>query len=159
MKLAVYCDASFDRHYKIAALAYFVLTDVETPKLPDDEIKSTLIQSTSSAVSEVQALLWAIQQCRLRYPKIDRFCFYTDHRSLTNLAMRRSGIEKKQTLANSLYSKYRELAVLLDQIHYEFIWTRGHRPTNTRNLNESIFHLVDKAARKYLRSSRKNIQA
>jgi len=90
-------------------------------------------------------------------PTRQQLIIYTDSQNIIGLPARRKRLEQNnfRTAKNKLlrnYELYQAFYQLLDALNFELIKIKGHRPTKEKDRMARIFSLVDKAARKALRT-------
>lgn len=116
--------------------------------------------ATSSTRLEIQTALWALEQYQ------GEFCgtvpgtlrIYTDSQCLTGLQARRAGLESRQfrsrrtgqLLANA--ALYRDWYAATDLLGFELIKVAGHSRAGSHDTVQRIFSLVDREARRSLRT-------
>ena len=99
-------------------------------------------------------MLWALGELPANVEKI---IVYTDSQNIIGLMDRRALLEQndyhssKNKLLNN-HDLYREFFKITDNIHCEFVKVKGHKPTREKDNIDQLFTLVDKAARKALKS-------
>jgi len=150
-------DASVDTLKKVGYGAMLLLLPADLVRLPD-ELKRLVqlkrFEQTSSTKLELQTLLWALG----RVQKTEcRLTIYTDSQNIIGLPARRERLENQdfcsssgKTLNNA--DLYREFYRLTDQLNCTFVKIRGHQPIRSKKHIDLLFTLVDRAARKALRT-------
>jgi len=155
-KLMLFIDGSVINHLKIGYGAYLAMSDFG---LSLDLLKKTIkvkrFEHTSSTKSELQTLLWALNEIK---PKKINLVVYTDAQSIVNLLNRREKLEKNDYITKkgkflSNFELYKEFYKLIDQFNCDFVKVSGHKSTNKKNNVDRIFTLVDKASRKATRTN------
>lgn len=149
--IKLFCDGSVNPQKKIGFAAYFILDENITLKNIKINIKK--FEDTSSTKLELEALLWALEEEKL---KNEKFIVYTDCQNILSLETRRNKLESSNYLSSSgkkikneeLYKKF---FILFDSLEIEFKKIKGHKKSSLRDDEDKLFNLVDKASRKALR--------
>lgn len=115
-------------------------------------IRVKRFDATSSVRLELEALLWALGE--IRPTDVD---LYTDSQNIKSLLKRRPKIKENSYCSKSgkilgLSQLYKDFFWWADRINLKVIKVSGHRPSNMKNKTDTIFSMVDKAARAALRN-------
>jgi len=108
---------------------------------------------------ELQTLLWALGQ----FPEPPcRVIICTDSQNIVGLPSRRQRLEGlgfKSSTGKLLKNAdlYRQLFQLTDHFRCTFVKMSGHQPALAKGRIDHLFSLVDRAARKSLRNSLKEL--
>lgn len=145
--MKLFCDGSVNPQLKIGFGAYFILDE------NNQNIKTKMFENTSSTKLELEVLLWAFEDLKVKNEKIE---VYTDCQNILSLLNRREKLEKndyktstnKEVKNRFLYEKF---YLLLDSFEIEFIKVKGHKKSSLKDEIDKAFNLVDKASRKALR--------
>lgn len=153
--LRLFVDGSVDVKQKVGYGAH-LFTGIEEEQ--PDNLKSKIVikrfEDTSSTKLEIENLLYALQTLDDGVNKIEVF---TDSQNIISLLDRRERLErngyssgKHEQIANAYL--YKQFYKLLDALNCTFVKIKGHKPSIEKNYIDRVFSLVDKAARKALRS-------
>lgn len=152
-------DSSVNPQSKIAFASYLIKYDESIDlKSLKNSIKSKMFTNTSSTKAELQAFLWALDEI-LKNRNLEQdlqIKVYTDCQNIISLNERKDKLEK-----SNFYSKtgkllinailYKEFFKKTKDLKIEFIKVKGHKKSSSKDDIDSIFSLVDKASRTYLR--------
>lgn len=134
--------------------AYLLTSKLELPlSLLEKNIKIKKFENTSSAKLELETLLWALDEARLKNFNIT---IYTDCQNIIGLSARRDGFEKKNYVTGkgkliNNHELYKAFFKRLDILDCAFMKVKGHKKTSIKNQIDEIFTLVDRVTRKTLR--------
>jgi len=152
--IKLFTDSSVNPQSKIGFASYLC---IQEEGLSVDEfnkkIKTKKFENTSSTKLELQSLLWALGNIENNDISI---IIYTDCQNIIGLNDRREKFEKnnyhtaKGTLINN-HLLYKEFYILIDRLNCEFVKVKGHKKNSLKDDIDTIFTLVDKAARNKLR--------
>lgn len=149
----LFTDGSADTINKVGVGAYFLLSSlIDSPK--KEVVKTKKFKNTSSTKLEIETLIWALTENHLENKKV---VVYTDSQNIVGLLGRRIRLEKNNFISkNGKGLKNKELYIrfyeLFDSMDLEILKIKGHKSFKEKNELDKIFSLVDKAARKGLRS-------
>ena len=154
-KLRLFTDGSIHTQSNIGYGAFLL---VENESLPIETLKTKVttkrFENTTSTKLELQILLWALNEIP---PTSQQLIIYTDSQNIIGLPARRNRLEqndfhtsKNQLLRN--HKLYQAFYQLLDKLNFELVKIKGHLPTKEKDRMAQLFSLVDKAARKALRT-------
>jgi ribonuclease HI len=120
-----------------------------------EQIKVKRFDQTSSTKLELQTLLWVL---RVIPKSTSNLTIYTDSQNIIGLPARRERLEHQDFCSSSGKTLnhadlYREFYHLTDQLNCIFVKVRGHQPTQTKDIIDRLFTLVDRAARSALRAN------
>lgn len=158
-ELYLFTDGSVNTKTKTGIGAYlFVGQPIQAIEEYKTQIKLETFENTSSTKLELQILLHALGE---RPCFNNKLFIYTDSQNITKLLDRRKRLEENdyysgngKRLAN--HELYRQFYQLIDQLSCEVIKVKGHQPAKNKDEISKLFTLVDKAARKALRSKTTN---
>ena len=152
-KLLLFCDGSVNVQNNVGYGAYLALDedDLIKQKYPDIQLKR--FENTSSTKLELQTLLWAFNDIKLKNRQV---VVFTDSQNIVGLKSRRKRIEKndfksKKGILLKNHELYRQFYLLMDLLDVEIIKIKGHQSSRFKNDMERIFGLVDKTSRKMLK--------
>jgi len=135
--------------------AFLLVAESETDHIDlQGKIEIKQFENTSSTKLELQTLIWALGELKNRP---DKLVVYTDSQNIIGLPGRRKSLEEsdyhsaKGKLLNH-HELYRDFFRLTDQINCEFVKVQGHKAGRTKDEQDQIFTLVDRAARKASRT-------
>ncbi len=158
-EIKLFIDGSCNPQKKIGYGAYILLDD-ENINIEDLKQKVVLqkFENTSSTKLEIETFIWAIKNIDTKDTSIK---VYTDCQNIINLPNRK---EKLQSLnyhssSGKLLNNselYKEFFDLLDKYTCEFVKVKGHKKNSLKDEIDTIFNIVDKAARNILRSEVKD---
>ena len=119
-----------------------------------EKIKIKKFNNTTSTKLELQTLLWALSELENIFQKV---VIYTDSQNIMGLARRRSSLEKNEYHSEkgkilSNHELYREFFKRTDQMNCAFVKVDGHQTNKNKNEYDQLFTIVDRAARKAVRS-------
>jgi len=119
----------------------------------EKKIQIKKFDNTSSTKLELETLLWALDEVRLKNCKI---IVYTDCQNIIGLKERREGFENKNYMTSKgsvikNHELYKAFFKRLDILDCEFIKVKGHKKSSEKNKIDEIFTIVDKASRTALR--------
>ena len=154
-KIRLFTDGSVHTQSNIGYGAFLL---VENESLPIETLKTKVttkrFENTTSTKLELQILLWALNEIP---PTSQQLIIYTDSQNIIGLPARRNRLEqndfhtsKNQLLRN--HKLYQAFYQLLDKLNFELVKIKGHLPTKEKDRMAQLFSLVDKAARKALRT-------
>ncbi len=155
-KIYLFTDGSVNPQSGIGYGAYLL---VDTLEYLCAELEKNIIlkkfDDTSSTKLELETLLWALDNERLKNFKI---VVYTDCQNIIGLNARRERFEKNNYITSKgkqikNHELYREFFKRLDILECEFIKIKGHKKASIKNQIDEIFTLVDRATRKALREN------
>lgn len=156
--LQIFTDASVNTRLKVGYGAYLVVTDSDTSiAVLKRKLKIKRFEQTSSTKSELQTLLWALNEVIDWVEKCDTtFTIYTDSQNIIDLPNRRRQLEQKNYYSSknrriSNYELYQEFYRLTSNITCELVKVIGHQMSNNKDDIDRLFSLVDKASRRALR--------
>ena len=125
-----------------------------------NQLKTRRFENTSSTKLEVQTVLWALEQYRKgsTVSRPGKLYVYSDSQCVAGLLRRRRGLEAKRfrssetkrLLKNAVL--YRTFYTFCDELKCEVVKMVGHSRSSSHDTAHRIFSLVDKEARKALRS-------
>ena len=146
--LDLFTDGSAHPLSRIGYGAYLTVTDTRA----DHEVQLKRFENTSSSQLEIETLIWALHTL---HPKA--VTIYTDSQTIVGLSGRRRRLEELDYLTRQNNpvrhaGLYREFFHLTDQIDCTFVKVEGHRVSHQKTDIDRLFTLVDRAARKALRS-------
>ena len=150
--LMLFTDGSVHSQFRIGYGAYLACEDLnEDLDVLRSAIKIRRFENTSSSRLELQTILWAMSELKTGAIEI-----FTDSESVLGLQSRRLKLEKNDYVSSSgkllkNHDLYREYFMLSDILSLELIQVKGHKPSSRKNSVDSVFSLVDRAARKALR--------
>jgi ribonuclease HI len=154
-KLMLFTDGSVHAQSKIGFGAYLAVYE-NMPIL--DELKSEVrvkrFESTSSTKLELQTLLWAISELQISGRKL---IVHTDSQNMMGLPGRRARFEEHGYFSNkgkliNHHELYQDFYAMMDQIDYELIKIKGHKPSDHKDEIDRFFTMVDRASRNALRA-------
>ena len=159
--IALFTDVSLDPGRKLGVGAYLVLPAsllIEKSEVVD-RVKVRRFEDTSSTKLEIQTVLWALEEYRIR-PKTSKpgkLYLYSDSQCVSGLLKRRPGLlacdflskRSNRPLRNS--TLYRAFYEVHDELGFEVIKVKGHSRSCLKDSAQRIFSFVDKEARKALR--------
>ena len=159
--LILFTDGSVDAKTHIGFAAYLAVENVEIPAVDlIAKVKTKQFENTSSAVLEVQALLWAIDDAISSGKESTiKLIIYTDSQNILSLLTRRKKLEQRDYYTNSgkrlkNANIYLDFYNIIDRYDCQINKVDGHKPRHGKNDIDKIFTLVDKASRLALRSFR-----
>lgn len=148
----IFTDTSVNPSFNIAVGGYLILDDLSQfslenldSKLIKDNLKSQInyiqFESRSSTIAEMMTIQYVLQSIENSQKSIT---LYTDCYNFVELVT----IRKCRT--NDLYTY---LIDTTDRLNINVIWTKGHSKAVLKTeIHQKIFTLVDRQARKILRS-------
>jgi ribonuclease HI len=152
----LFCDGSVNPQKKIGYGAYFIYTEIDTLNSAKEKIQTKKFIDTSSTKLELEVLLWALEDTTLLDKKI---CIYTDCQNILGLEDRRKRLETnnyksaKGKILNN-HELYKEFFVKTDKLNCTFIKVKGHKPSQSKDLIDDLFTLVDRGSRDALRKEK-----
>ena len=157
-RLLLFTDGSVNVQQKIGCGACLCIDENELDKLELKMlVKTKMFENTSSTKLELQTLLWAFSTLESSSRKV---MVYTDSQNITGLPERRVRLERNnyksgKGLALKNEKLYREFFTYLDEFDIQVIKVKGHKPGREKSNIEKVFSIVDKAARRGLRNSKR----
>lgn len=155
-KLLIFIDGSVNTRSKIGYGAYLVIpsSDLNASIGPGD-VKVKEFRNTSSTKLELQILLFVLSEW---LGKTSEVIVYTDSQNIIGLPGRKEALVQNdyRTKANKLLNNhelYRQFCQLTDQLSCQLIKVKGHQPSRDKDHIDGLFTLVDRAARKALKTS------
>ena len=155
-QIYLFTDGSVHPQSGIGFGAYLLLDRVESFSAEVEKyIKIKRFDNTSSTKLELETLLWAFNDVRLKNCKI---VVYTDCQNIIGLKERRARFEKNNYITSKgkeikNHELYKDFFKKLDILDCEFVKVKGHKKTSIKNEIDEIFTLVDRATRKALRKT------
>jgi ribonuclease HI len=163
--IALFADVSVNPGLKLGVGAYIFIPASLRIGISEvaARIKVRRFENTSSARLEIQTVLWALEEYRLRYSGQSRISghrklyLYSDSQCVSGLLKRRPGLLARDFLSRktsrplknaSLYRAYYDLH---DELDFEVIKVEGHSPCRSRDSAAGIFSCIDREARKSLK--------
>jgi len=151
--IKLFCDGSVNPQKKIGFGSYFLYRDTDTIETVKENLQTKKFIDTSSTKLELEVLLWALDDCTLIDKKIT---IYTDCQNILGLEARRQKLEfnnyKTSTgkiLKNHIL--YKEFYKKIDILKCTFVKVKGHKPSQSKDLIDDLFTLVDRGSRDALR--------
>jgi len=151
--LKLFTDGSVNSVSRVGYGAYLTYSGThEEPELLVKRIKLKRFLETSSTRLELQTLLWALSE--LSVSEID---LYTDSQNIVSLDSRKEKLEQSEYRSRSgkllkNHDLYRDYFEATDGLSIKLNHVGGHMPSRKKSKIDKVFSLVDKAARKALRS-------
>ncbi len=155
-KLIIFTDGSVNTQSKVGYGAYLVIPSSDlNASIGTVEVKIKEFGDTSSTKLELQILLFALSEL---VGKTSEVIVYTDSQNIIGLPGRKEALVKNdfRTKANKLLNNnelYRQFYQLTDQLSCQLIKVKGHQPSRDKDHIDGLFTLVDRAARKALKTS------
>ena len=151
--LRLFCDGSVNPQKKIGFAAYFILEENESLDSIKNRIHLKKFENTSSTKLELQALLWALDDEKIKNTSA---VIYTDCQNILGLEKRRNKLEKNDYFSSSgklinNHELYKNFYTITDELDCSFIKVEGHKKTSLKDSTDKLFNLVDKESRKALR--------
>lgn len=151
--IKLFCDGSVNPQLKIGFAAYFILNENKDINHAKQAILSKKFENTSSTKLELEALLWALEDTRLKNQKI---YIYTDCQNILGLENRKDKLQSNDYKSSSgkiikNHELYKEFYKITDSLDCTFIKVQGHKKSSLKDDIDLLFNLVDKASRKKLR--------
>ncbi len=149
--IKLFCDGSVNPQKKIGFAAYFILNENEF--FDKDRIHLKRFENTSSTKLELESLLWALEDEKIKNQTIR---VYTDCQNILGLEKRREKLEKNnyKTSTGKIiknHELYKKFYTITDKLDCTFEKVKGHKKSSLKNEIDNLFNLVDKASRKALR--------
>lgn len=158
-KIKLFCDGSVSPQKNIGFGAYLIVDEIFDLEFLKDKIKIKRFDNTSSTKLEIQTLIWALESLNKKNIFIE---VYTDCQNIISLLDRKNKLEMLDF--NSQSGKilnnaqlYKEFFLIIEKYECHFIKIKGHKKNDLKDNIDKIFNLVDKASRKALRDSLKEI--
>ena len=154
--LKIFIDGSTDPVTKIGYGATLIVGDITVPpELLVPKIRVKMFEQTTSTKLELQCLLWALNEIGEKAKKI---IIYTDSQNIIRLPQkgeefRKNNYQSRGGKPLSHSELYREFYTITDKLDCEFIKVAGHQRSDKKDNTSRIFTLLDRAARKALRSN------
>jgi len=163
--MALFTDSSLNAKIKVGVGACLIVSgsfldrqplDVKTSEMAG-LLKVKRFEETSSAALELWTVLWALEEYKKIFARMEKLQVYSDSKCVTDLIKRRPGLEAKSFLSgrtNRLLNNaalYRKFYKFHDEVAFKVIKVKGHSPSSSRDTIERIFSFVDKETRKELR--------
>jgi len=150
---ALFIDGSVDTKSKTGIGAYLFLDEISQVQVDQNEIRLKRFEDTSSTKLELQTLLWAVEETG---PKNCSFTVYTDSQNIVSLPGRQARLQESEFQNRSgrpirNRDLYQEFYSMLDSHNCRFEKVEGHQAQSKKGQIETIFTLVDRAARAELR--------
>jgi ribonuclease HI len=149
-ELFLFCDGSVHQASATGCGAYFVTDTLSRPS--PDQVRTRLFPQTSSTRLELQTLLWALEQNQSAAP----ITVFTDSQNSLGLLARRQRLEAQnfcsaKGLELNNADLYRAFFALIDRMDVRIEKVKGHASNSDKTLIESLFAVVDQAARRQSR--------
>ncbi len=153
--LKLFIDGSVDPRTKIGFGGYRLVDEERIPSHTSSGIRFAKFENTSSTKLEVQTLIHALQSIGTT-PR--RIIVYTDSQNIARLPERRERLEKNAYRSRSgahirHYKLYQEFYTWMDRLPCRIVKLKGHKPKSEKDAIDELFTLVDRAARKAMRSA------
>jgi len=163
--MALFTDSSLNTKIKAGVGACLIVSGSFLDR-PPSEIKFSEIaellkikrfEETSSAALELRTVLWALEEYKKIFDRMEKLHVYSDSKCVTDLIKRRPGLEAKSFLSGSTNrllnntALYRKFYKFHDELAFEIIKVKGHSPSFSRDTIHRIFSFVDRETRKELR--------
>lgn len=148
----LFTDGSVNTKTKVGFGAYLIVDSTKkTKESPKVQLKR--FENTSSTKLELETLLWALVEMKVKDQKIK---IYTDSQNIIGLPDRKFKLEQnnfysgngKQLNNHELYKAFYEITSTLN---CEFIKLAGHSVSAEKDGLDKLFMLVDRASRKATR--------
>ncbi len=166
--MALFTDSSLNPKNKAGVGACLIVSgsflDRPHPDVKASELAGLLkvkrFEETSSAALEIRTVLWALNEYKKNFTRMEKLQVYSDSKCVTDLLKRRPGLEAKSFLSGRTKcllknaALYRKFYKFHDELAFEIIKVKGHSPSSSRDTIERIFSFVDRETRKELRRCR-----
>ena len=157
MKRAMlFSDGSVQPQQGIGYGAYLLVQEDEPfSEVLKERIKVKRFEQVSSTSLELQTLIWALEEIKVKHKKI---IVYTDSQNIIGLPGRRKRLEQnnyrsaKNRLLNNA-ERYQHFFSIIDQLDCVWQKVQGHLPSAQKKEIDRFFTLVDRASRHALRTS------
>jgi len=123
------------------------------------QIKFRKFENVSSTRLEIETSIWAIKYFdAIEEYSGKRFILFTDSQCVAGLQARRERLENNNFIARSSNKElnnaelYIEIYKLLDNLNFEIVKLKGHVKSSLLDAKHSIFSIVDREVRSYLKS-------
>lgn len=158
-KIKLFCDGSVNPQKNIGFGAYLIVDEISKLEFLKDKIKIKRFDNTSSTKLEIQTLIWALESLNEENILIE---VYTDCQNIISLLERKNKLEMLNFYSQSgkilnNAQLYKEFFTIIEKYKCHFIKIKGHKKNDLKDNIDKIFNLVDKASRKALRNSLKEI--
>ena len=167
-RCVLFTDVSLDPRLKLGVGACLVVPAAILERSPGDILRSEIasqvkmqrFEETSSTKLEVQTVVWALDKYQNSHSasRPEKLCVYTDSQCVAGLLRRRPRLERTGFLSARTHrpiqnaALYRTFYEFHDQIGFEVIKVPGHTRTSSRDTVDHVFSILDKEARKALKS-------
>lgn len=162
--MALFTDSSLNPNNKAGVGACLIVSGSFLDRPPSDVkafelaglLKVKRFEETSSAALEIRTVLWALEEYKKIFARMEKLQVYSDSKCVSDLLKRRPGLEAKGFFSGSTNrllnnaALYRKFYKFHDELAFEVIKVKGHSPSSSRDTIERIFSFVDKETRKKL---------
>ncbi|MBU1927464.1 ribonuclease H [bacterium] len=155
-KNLLFTDGSVNPKTQIGFGAYLFLKgdNIAKPTLVQN-IQTKKFENTSSTKLELETLLWALKEVNA---KVFPLLIYTDCQNILGLMTRREKFENNNYISKTgkeikNHLLYKEFYAFTDLHKCEFVKIKGHKKKEFKDELDTMFSLVDKAARNALREN------
>lgn len=148
----LFTDGSVNTKTKIGFGAYLIVDSSEIQSAVP-KVKLKRFENTSSTKLELETLLWALVEMKVKDQKIK---IYTDSQNIIGLPGRKFKLEQNNFYSGNgkqlnNHELYRAFYKITSTLNCEFIKLEGHSVSTEKDDLDKLFMLVDRASRKATR--------